>query len=286
MPHKASSGSSGTQTHWPSSHLPGSHQDVIVPRFRTEKAWLGGPAAAPDASSPAGLEAGWGHGAAGPQLPITVQRTCRTFPCSQWGCRARARMGRGWGVRGPMAGLLRGLECERAGWGCAGRCERAGGRGRGGGDARGSGRRMRWMEEFLPGIRYPQSVHSAAASWAIRGARNAPLPSLFAPLSLNTGPYISGDSLLLNCGSTTDNTKVTEWVIQRLGSRAPAQKKAERPSRPLGGLHHPTSSQSVEKCLSLVVVFKHQMCRLKGLTPRKKRATREMCLQSSTPAHC
>lgn len=132
MPHKASSGSSGTQTHWPSSHLPGSHQDVIVPRFRTEKAWLGGPAAAPDASSPAGLEAGWGHGAAGPQLPITVQRTCRTFPCSQWGCRARARMGRGWGVRGPMAGLLRGLECERAGWGCAGRCERAGGRGRGG----------------------------------------------------------------------------------------------------------------------------------------------------------
>lgn len=130
MPHKASSGSSGTQAHWPSSHLPGSHQDVIVPRFRTEKAWLGGPAAAPDASSRAGLEAGWGHGAAGPQLPITVQRTCRTFPCSQWGCRARARMGRGWGVRGPMAGLLRGMECERAGWGCAGRCERAGGRGR------------------------------------------------------------------------------------------------------------------------------------------------------------
>lgn len=103
-PIKTSSGGSGTQEHWPSSRLPRSHQDVIVPRFRTEESWLGRPAAAPDAPSP---EAGWRRGAAGPQLPITVQRTCRTFPCSQWGCGARARLmkGRtaadGWAARRP-----------------------------------------------------------------------------------------------------------------------------------------------------------------------------------------
>lgn len=64
----------------------------------------------------------------------------------------------------------------------------------------------------------------------------------------------------------------------KAGSRAPAQKKADLSSRPLVRLHHPNSSQNVEKCLFLFVVFKQT----EGLTPRKKRAAHEMCLQAGT----
>lgn len=173
-----------------------------------------------------------------------------------------------------MAGLLGGLECERA---------RGGGAQRGVNAQEWDGGEMRkglgegfagWRNSSRNPIPTVGSVHSADASWAIRGA---PTPSVCTPLikhwALNKWRQSVVDLRVHQ--QQRQGHRVTN---SKAGSRAPAQKKADLPSRPLGGLHHPNSSQNVEKCLFLFVVFKQT----EGLTPRKKRAAHEMCLQAGT----